>query len=113
MHPDLDPNDQTVLKIIQETAPIAWRDLQRFFASGQAIEVDKSLDLIYVAKKFNDNDTSIIESWLNKGLIKHVSDLSAAHWFENQSTLWASVILPWVLVQDKQQPKTQNDTANK
>ena len=46
-------------KLNQETAQIAWSELQRFFATGQAISVDPALDLIdaayAVSRKFLQN----------------------------------------------------------
>lgn len=101
MHPELDPNDENTRKIIQETALIPWQELQRFFASGQAIEVSKDIDLIYVAKQFSDDNATVIKTWMDKGDVKPVSDESAAHWFEMNTPVWATVVLPWVLVQDK------------
>lgn len=101
MHPELDPNDENTRKIIQETALIPWQELQRFFAAGQAIEVSKDIDLIYVAKQFSDDNATAIKTWMDNGQVQPVSDKSAAHWFEMNTSVWATVVLPWVLVQDK------------
>ena len=107
MHPELDPNDENTRKIIQETARIPWQELQRFFASGQAIEVSKDIDLIYVAKQFSDDNAVAIKTWMDNGEVKLVSDESAARWFEVNTSVWATVVLPWVLVQEKSTSNTK------
>ena len=47
-------------KVNLETSKIAWRDLQRFFASGSAVFVAPSLDLVDVAYQFSiDNKIQV------------------------------------------------------
>lgn len=84
-----------------ETSPIAWHELQRFFASGLAIAVNPALDLVEVAYEFSMDNTVLVGEWLSAGLVGHVSDEQALQWFESNTTVWAVVVKPWVLVQDK------------
>lgn len=101
MHPELDPNDENTRKIIKETARIPWQELQRFFAAGQAIEVDEELDLVYVAKQFTDDNATMIKTWMKANQVGLVSDSNAAQWYQDNTSVWATVVLPWVLVQNK------------
>lgn len=86
-------------KLNHETAQIRWHELQRYFASGNAIGVDASLDLIHVAAQIADNNATQIKSWMDTGLLDVVKDQQALIWYEQDAIVWAVVIKPWVLVQ--------------
>ena len=88
-------------ELLLETAQIPWHDLQRFFASGNAIAVDESLDLIYVATQITEDNASQIKKWMDEGLVDVVKDSQAALWYEQDALVWALVVKPWVLVQEK------------
>ena len=88
-------------ELIMETAQIHWHELQRFFASGNAIAVDESLDLIYVATEITKDNAVQIKAWMNAGLVDAVKDSQAQEWYENNAMVWAVVVKPWVLVQSK------------
>lgn len=84
-----------------ETSQIPWHELQRFFASGLAISVDSSIDLVEVAYQFSLDNKAQVEQWLTENKVGPVSDKQALQWFENNASVWAVVIKPWVLVQYK------------
>jgi hypothetical protein len=84
----------------RETAKISWQELQRFYARGEVIAVDNSLDLIQVASQFHLDNKVEIETLLSQGLVAKVHDQQAVKWHEQQASLWAVVIAPWVLVQE-------------
>lgn len=88
-------------QLLHETAQIPWRELQRFFAAGQAIAVDASLDLLEVANTLVQDDASCLKAWMEVGKVDVVSDHQAAQWFEQDALVWAVVIKPWVLVQQR------------
>lgn len=90
-------------KLNLETAQIPWHELQRYFASGNAIFVDASLDLIQVATQISQDNATQIKSWMDSGLIDVVKDQQALEWFERDAIVWALVIKPWVLVQPSDQ----------
>lgn len=89
-------------QLLQETAQIPWRELQRFFAAGQAIAVDASLDLLDVAHTLAQDNAICLKAWMEAGKVDVVSDQQAAQWFEQDALVWAVVIKPWVLVQQRQ-----------
>ena len=94
-------NAQDILvHLNQETARIPWSELQRFFASGHAICVDSSLDLISVAAEIHNDAAEKVDALIQQGLVGPVSDQQALDWFEKEAEVWALVIRPWVLVQD-------------
>jgi hypothetical protein len=96
-----DPNLQEInrAKVNLETARIAWKELQRFFASGAAIYVSDGLDLVEVAFQFSEDNKLQVERWLVQGQVARVSDAQALAWFEANVEMWAVVVSPYVLVQ--------------
>lgn len=92
-------NNELEQQINLETAQIRWHELQRFFASGNAIAVDSSLDLTHVAAQIVGDNATQIKNWMDAGLVDAVKDSQAATWYEQDALVWAVVIKPWVLVQ--------------
>ena len=86
-------------KLNLETAQMAWRDMQRYFASGVALYVSPELDLVDAAWQMSEDNIGQIEAWMNAGQLGKVSDGQAAQWFNTDARLWAVVVSPWVLVQ--------------
>jgi len=87
------------ININLETAQIAWRELQRYFASGSAIFVSESLDLVEVAVQISKDNREQVAQWMNAGQIARVSDAQALEWYETDAIVWAVVVRPYVLVQ--------------
>ena len=86
-------------KVALETAQIAWRELQRFFAAGTAISVAKDIDLVEAAMQISQDNKAQVELWMREGRVGRVSDEQAKAWFDADAVLWAVVVRPWVLVQ--------------
>lgn len=86
-------------KVNLETSSIPWAELQRFFAAGLAISVAADLDLVEVAYQFSRDNKTQVAQWLDAGQIGHVSDRQAGEWISANSSVWAVVVRPWVLVQ--------------
>ncbi len=84
-----------------ETGRIAWVELQRHFASGRLIAVDASLDLVEVAQRFACDDKESVTRWLAEATLHPVTDDEARRWLQGDAWLWAVVVKPWVLVQDR------------
>ncbi len=82
-----------------ETSRIKWEELQRFFASGVAISVNGSLDLIDVAIQISKDNKQQVLGWMETGMLSRVSDTQALAWFEADAEVWAVVVRPYVLVQ--------------
>jgi hypothetical protein len=97
--PETDAQEIFRAKVNLETSRMAWKELQRFFASGVAVAVDAELDLVEVAYQFSKDNKAQVERWLVIGKVGKVSDQQAAAWVEADAELWAVVVSPWVLVQ--------------
>jgi len=86
-------------KVNLETSQIAWKELQRFFASGSALAVSAELDLVEVAFQMSEDNTAQIRQWMAAGKFGKVTDEQAAEWIETDALVWAVVVSPYVLVQ--------------
>lgn len=97
------PDKDTELhdKINRETARIPWSELLRHFAQGNVIFVSAELDLIDVAVRISHDDKANIGKWMEAGLLAKVDDQQAQRWLETDAQLWASVVSPFILVQQE------------
>ncbi len=83
-----------------ETGKLSWPELERHFARGAVINVDKSLDLIDVAVCVAEDNKANIEAWMKSDVVSHPSMDKVKDWVERQPDFWAVVVAPWVLVQE-------------
>lgn len=86
-------------KMNLETSRIAWKELQRFFASGAAVAVSPELDLVEVAYQISEDNKAQVAQWMAAGQVGRVSDEQAKSWYEADADVWAVVVSPYVLVQ--------------
>jgi hypothetical protein len=101
------PNKEAIYraKMNLETARIAWRELQRFFASGAAIYVGPELDLVEVAYQVAEDNKAQVLAWMEAKQIAPVTDEQALAWHEADADMWAVVVSPYVLVQPAVEPQ--------
>lgn len=93
---------ETYAAILGATSKIEWKALERHFAAGSLLSVSQELDLVEVAQAFTGDDTAQVRQWMESGQLGAASDSEAADWSErNPDTLWAVVVRPWVLVQER------------
>ncbi|MRX09879.1 DUF2288 family protein [Pseudoduganella sp. FT25W] len=88
-------------KVNRETARLPWTELLKHFAQGNVVWVASSLDLVDVAVRISHDDKANISQWMNAGLLAKVNDQQAAAWLESDAKLWASVVSPFILVQEQ------------
>lgn len=95
------PDQQEILraKVNLETSRIAWKELQKYFASGAVVSVSSKLDLVEVAYQMSVDNKEQVAQWLGNGEIARATDEQAAAWYAADADMWAVVISPWVLVQ--------------
>lgn len=88
-----------------ETARIHWCELERYFAGGKVIRVAGDIDLIDVAVCFASDQVQPIKAWMTAQQVQVLPDTMAQDWSKRlPETLWAVVVSPWVLVQERQTP---------
>ncbi|MEM9101403.1 MAG: DUF2288 domain-containing protein [Pseudomonadota bacterium] len=86
-------------KLNQETAKIDWKSLQVYFAAGKLLEVSEQLDLLEASSAVALNKVNQVQQWMNQGLIGQVSNSLAKQRFEQDLSVWAVVVKPWILIQ--------------
>ena len=92
---------ELITRLNGETAKIQWHELQKHYASGSVVAVAAGFDLIKVAIALHQDDTAQIKQWLADCLLQQVTDSQAQQWYEQNTAVWALVIPPFVLVQEK------------
>lgn len=97
----MDEQDFKRASVNLETAQIAWRELQRYFASGATVAVGDTLDLVEVAFQISEDNAAQVAQWMQSGQLAPVSDAQALAWYEADALVWAVVARPYVLVQEK------------
>lgn len=96
----MQPDDFSRAQVNSETAQIAWRELQRYFASGATIAVSAELDLVEVAFQIAQDNQALVAQWMEEGLLGRITDEQALAWFEADAIVWAVVARPFVLIQE-------------
>ena len=97
-------SQDTFARLNQETAKIEWQELQRYYASGNMVELDTSIDLVKTGVDIVQDNKAMIEALIAENKLKPVDDRRAKQWLETNQTLWAVVVKPWVLVQLPKDP---------
>jgi hypothetical protein len=90
-------------RINQETARLPWRELQRFFAQGRVIAVDRAgtgsgragAAAVRVTRRRLSPPIWSRDVW------RRSATTQARAWLEADAEVWAVVVKPWVLVQDR------------
>ena len=95
-----EPQEDIRIKLNRETSKIDWNELQKFYAKGAVIAVTQGVDLIDVGVQISNDNKSVVEQWLADGTISQIQDAQAQLWYDKNTTFWAVVIAPWVLVQE-------------
>jgi hypothetical protein len=85
-----------------ETAAIDWADLERFFARGNLLRVASDLDLVDAALAVANDNKPVVEKWLVENRLAGVSNKEAALWAKGNNELWSVIVLPWILVQQRE-----------
>ncbi|MBC3373955.1 DUF2288 domain-containing protein [Pseudomonas sp. SWRI92] len=88
-------------KLLGETASITWKELEPFFAKGALLWVDPALDLIAAAEAVAQDEGTKVATWLDAGQLAKLSEARALDLFERDPQLWAVVVSPWILIQER------------
>ena len=88
-------------KLLGETAAISWQELQPFFARGGVLRVEGTQDLVAVAEALACDDKDKVTRWLTSGDLRKLGELDAEDYLARDPQLWAVVVAPWVLVQER------------
>lgn len=65
------------------------------------LRVASEFDLIEAAQAVAQDDREKVAAWLAAGHLAKLEAEEAQDWFERDPSLWAVVVAPWVLVQER------------
>lgn len=99
--------DEIKARLNLETSRIHWHELQTYYARGQVVRVAPELDLLSVAAELTADNKAQFEQWMAGGQVGEVAPDLARAWYDRNAELWAVVIAPWVLVQDRSGERLQ------
>ncbi|SED21697.1 hypothetical protein SAMN05216205_4570 [Pseudomonas mohnii] len=91
-------------KLLGETASITWKELEPFFAKGALLWVDPGLDLIAAAEAVATDEGEKVAAWLAADQLAKLSETRALDLFERDPELWAVVVSPWIMIQERAKP---------
>ncbi|MCO6413804.1 MAG: DUF2288 domain-containing protein [Thiogranum sp.] len=84
-----------------ETGRVRWQELEGHFARHVVIQVAGELDLVEVATALANDDKPAVEAWIERGQVQHLAVPVARDWAGRDPELWAVVVAPWVIVQER------------
>ena len=95
-------SDEAYAAILGATGNIEWKILEPHFARGDLLVVAPEVDLVQAAAAMMEDDSEQIKGWMDAGQLQVATDAQAGDWAEREpDNLWAVVIRPWVLVQER------------
>ncbi len=94
-----------------ETAKIAWKDLEVYFAGGNVISVSPELDLTEVALQITEDNSGQLKDWMTNAMIDVVTDNQAKDYTDTDATVWAVVIKPWILIQSAKNSQSSDEQS--
>ena len=103
LNPETENTISQEQRINLETARIGWQELQRYFAMGVLIVIEREMDLVSMASAFIDDDSDRIQSLMADRNLRKVGTRDAKRWNQVNMEFWAVVVTPWVLVQEVDQ----------
>lgn len=95
-------------KLLGETARISWQELQPFFARGVLLWVAADQDLVAIAQALALDDKVQIADCLQQRRLERVEAPRAEDLQQRNPELWAVVVAPWVVVQEREGQPTRH-----
>ena len=93
-------------QLLGETAQITWAEVMPQFAKGNVLWVASHQDLVAVAEYMINDDKKQISALMQQKALHILSDDIDMDYAQRDPELWAVVIAPWVLVQERHTPTT-------
>ena len=93
-------------QLLGETAQISWTEVMPQFAKGNVLWVASDQDLVAVAEYIINDDKKQVSALMQQKVLHILTDETALDYSQRDPELWAVVIAPWVLVQERKTPTT-------
>lgn len=86
-------------QLSEEIASMPWSDLQPHAKRDSVIIVNPSLDLLEVGEAIASDNTTLVNQWINQGLISKPTQQQLSEWNENLQEQFNTIIVqPFVLI---------------
>ena len=92
--------NKTKDELKQECAPIAYKEIEQFFARGMLVLVAKDMDILDVALLVQEDNSLAMEKLIKQNKVIRVHDDFAIKWSKDNPQLLAITAVPWLLVQE-------------
>jgi len=93
-------NEEIKAKLNMETGKLVWQELERYFAKGIVIHVDKEFDLLDIAAAIVEDQKDQVEKLLDLKKISKPDLEKAEKWHAQKQVFWTVVVAPWILIQE-------------
>ena len=88
-------------EILGETARISWTELAPWFAKGLLLWVASDQDLVAIAEAIAADNKDQVAQLMQQQALAKLDDKQAKDFHTRDPELWATVVRPWVLVQER------------
>ena len=97
------PNEISNLyaQLLGETARISWAEIMPQFAKGNVLWVASEKDLVAVAEHIINDDKKQVSALMQQKALHPLKDAQALDFQQRDPELWAVVVSPWVLLQER------------
>lgn len=93
--------EEIKVKLLAETAQVSWHEIEKFFARGVLLQLSSDCDLVEIATQMACDESESISKLMQEKKIMELSLKQAKSWSEDDDNLWAVVVSPWVIVQQR------------
>ncbi|NVJ66622.1 MAG: DUF2288 family protein [Gammaproteobacteria bacterium] len=97
----LTPREELIAKLNGETAIVAWAEIERFFAKGNLLLVEKCVDLINCAADMSMDNGEEIGKLINEEKIQAMPVEFVKANCKPETEFWTVVVAPYILAQLK------------
>lgn len=98
---ELTPREELVAKLNGETAIVAWKEIERFFAKGNLLLIDQGVDLINFAADLSLDNAEAVKPLLDAEKVERMPmDFVKAN-CQPETEFWTVVVAPYILAQLK------------
>ena len=93
-------------QLLGETAQITWAEVMPQFAKGNVLWVASQQDLVAVAEYIINDDKKQVSALMQQKALHVLTDETAMDYATRDPELWAVVVAPWVIIQERHTPTT-------
>ena len=92
-------------RLEDDTGMIGWSELERHFARGVLLVLERDLDIVTVGAAIVRDQTGKVEQWQASGKLRRATMDDAERWHLRGERFRALVVAPWVLAQPVDSPE--------